>query len=830
MIARLDLLLAPLRQHPARSTVSIVAIAVGVALGLAIQLINATAVSEFSSAARALAGRADLIVRGPRSGFDESVYPGLARTPGVVTASPALEVDARVAGTRQTLRVIGIDVFRAARIQPALLGLDADLLDMLRTDTIFLSPAALASLGVSVGQTIELQAGLTGRVLRVAGTTAAGEGGAAVGVMDIGAAQALFHRPGRLTRVDLALRAGTDPAALAARLALPAGVVATRVEAEGHDLARMTRAYRVNLDVLALVALFTGSLLVFSTQALSVARRRAEIALLRVVGFTRRQVAGLVLAQGALIGVVGAVLGTAGGVALAAGVLHVMGSDLGAGYFSGLQPRVVVGWEAAVVFGVLGVIAAVCGSLAPAIEAASAAPTTALRSGDDARAFRGLQTPVPGVVAIVAGAGCVFLPPVAGLPIFGYAAIALLLLGTIALLPRIVAVLLAAARPPRAVAGRLALERLRASPAQAAVSLSAIVAAVSLAVAMAVMVSSFRHSLDDWLQGILPADLYLRANDVGDSGFLSVTDQRRITETAGVRQVEFLRRLEVIIEPGRPRVAVLARDRVDEDPEHRLPLIGPAKPGTRDDAPGDAWISEAAAAIQGWRVGQRIDVPLGGRRCAFRVAGVWRDYARQSGAILIDRSRYVAFTGDRTADDAGIWLRDRAALSSVRAAIERLAPDAIETLTPEEVRTRSLAVFDRTFAVTYALEIVAVLIGLLGLSSAMGAEVVARRREFGMLRHLGVTRREIATILAAEGAIAAVTGLTVGAVLGYVISLILIHVVNRQSFHWGMTLHVPWAGIAAFFCAMIVAASATAIIGGRQAMSGSAVRAVRDDW
>ena len=141
-----------------------------------------------------------------------------------------------------------------------------------------------------------------------------------------------------------------------------------------------------------------------------------------------------------------------------------------------------------------------------------------------------------------------------------------------------------------------------------------------------------------------------------------------------------------------------------------------------------------------------------------------------------------------------------------------------------------LQAFDRTFAVTYALELAAVVIGLTGLSSSFGALVLARRREFGVLRHLGMTRRQIGAMLATEGLAVSGIGLAVGLALGFAISLILIHVVNRQSFHWGMELSLPWRALAGFAAALLALATVTALASGRQAMGEDAVRAVKEDW
>ena len=244
------------------------------------------------------------------------------------------------------------------------------------------------------------------------------------------------------------------------------------------------------------------------------------------------------------------------------------------------------------------------------------------------------------------------------------------------------------------------------------------------------------------------------------------------------------------------------------------------------------WISEAVADAKAARPGDRITVPIGGRDVSFSVAGIWRDYVRQQGAIVVERSRYVALTGDDAVNEVALWLADGADVGRIRDAIDTIAGGAsqLTIATPADLRRLSLAAFDRTFAVTYALEAAAVLIGLVGLSATLVAQTLARRREFGMLRHVGMTRGQLQAMVAIEGAALAGIGTAAGLVLGFVISLILVHVVNRQSFHWGMDVHVPWRALALLAVTLVVLATVTARIGARSATAIGAVRAVREDW
>lgn len=814
-----------------RTAVATLAIALGVALGFAIQAVNRTAVAEFTSGVATLSGAADLVVRGPADGFDESIYAAIARLASIAVASPVVEVDARLPGRDDALRIVGVDAFRAAAVTPSLVGQGGDPLDLLRGDRIFLSQAAIATLGIARGGRLDVQVG-TGMVPFVVAGPVAASAGQRLGVVDIAAAQDAFGRIGRLSRIDVRVAPGAsvDEARTAIAASLPAGVTVERPVDTADLAARMTRAYRVNLDVLSLVALFTGSLLVFSTQALSVVRRRTQLALLRTLGLPRRALVALLLGEGALIGAAGAAIGIAAGFALASLVLRVVGADLGAGYFRGDAPSLVFSIADALGFAALGIAAAIAGAWLPATEAARASPAAAIRAGDDESMFARLASPRPGIACLVASALVLALPPVAGLPLFGYAAIALMLIGTLLLLPRIARALLARIPRPRSATAALALDSLRAAPGQATVSLAAIVAAVALAVSMAIMVASFRDSLSAWLDRVLPADLYVRAGGATGTGWLSDDDQRALAAIPGVRRVEFLRATRILVRNDEPPIALIARDLVRANAAERLPIVGDPI-ATFDATVPPAWVSEAFADRYGAAPGRRIELPIAGRPVAFVVAGVWRDYARQTGAVVIERDAWRSLTGDDRVGDAALWLEPDVPVERARDAIDaRFGEGRLAIATPGEMREISLAVFDRTFAVTYVLEAVAIAIGLVGLSASFGALALARRREFGVLRHLGMTRRDVGAMLAVEGLIVSAVGLAIGLALGAAISLILVHVVNRQSFGWSMDLHPPLGQLAAFSAALLAAATVTALASARRATGGEPALAVKDDW
>ncbi|MBN3757631.1 FtsX-like permease family protein [Paraburkholderia sp. Tr-20389] len=835
------LLAAEWRSHKGRALIAIATIALGVALGYAVQLINSAAFNEFSAAARSLSGQADLQVRGAQPTFDERAYPPLATQAGVALASPVLELDVTVPNRTAPLKVLGIDVFRARRIAPDLTGVtDGDTpLDALADDAIFLSPAAQQWLGVRIGDPVTLRSGTSDVRLRVAGGIVRARPGQRIAVMDIAAVQWRFGRIGKLSRVDLQLERGVDRERF--RRELQDRLGSRFVVGETHDVEsrtdRLSRAYRINMNVLALVALFTGAFLVFSTQALGVVRRRAQFAMLRVLGITRAQLLRQILLEGALLGTLGSIAGIALGFALAYVVLRFFGSDLGGGYFPGVQPT--VGFEplASAIFVVLGIGVSLLGSLVPALEAARAHPAPALKAGGEEAALHKLSTPWPALVCLALGVALTQAPPVFDVPVAGYLAVALLLIGGIALMPRVTSMLFrtlsrAGNGRRRSPATALALARLANAPGQASIAMGGVLSSFTLIVAMAIMVASFRVSVEDWLAHLLSADVYVRVAPNGDTGGLNLQQQTLLAATHGVRHAAFARTSQLTLDPSRPSVALLAREIDAADPGANLQITGaPLPPAAWREGETPVWASEAMVDLYGYRVGQRLTLPIGEHGTRFVVAGIWRDYVRQTGALQIRLADYRRLTSDTNATEAALTLAPGVSAAQAIAALRTLPfAGALEFAQPGEIRARTLTIFDRSFAVTYLLEAVAIVIGLFGVAATFSAQTLSRSREFGMLRHVGVTRAQILALLATEGGMLTALGIAMGCVLGFAISLILVFVVNPQSFHWSMSLHVPWMLLSVLALVMLASSCTTAVAAGRQAVSVDAVRAVREDW
>jgi putative ABC transport system permease protein len=838
-----------LRHQGVRHAVAVLAVMLGVGLAFSVHLINVSALTEFGSAIRSVNGQADLVVTSAKGDLDESVYAQFAQHADVEAVSPIIDVRTQVDG--QPLHVFGVDPLVARMTTPALVaqasgeGVSDVGLAWFDPGAIFLNDQARSLVGRKPHTTvIQVQSGLKKIPLRIAGSVAAR--GEAIAVMDIAAAQETFGLLGKVSRLDVKLKEGRQAHALLASLRLPPGVQ-TGLPADSETQAtKMSRAYRVNLSVLALIALFTGAFLVFSTLSLSVTKRMQQFALLGVLGLSARERLLLVLLESAVMGLVGALLGVALGTVVAALTLALVGGDLGAAYFAGSAPPLAWSRQGALLYGGLGVLASVVGAWIPARRAQRMAP---------AQSLKGASPPQPSGLAIwagplwlIVGALLTWLPPMDGMPVGAYLAIACLMAGGIGCVPGVVQVTVGMVmqlwpqeKLQRSAGLFLALERVRHMRQAATVAIAGIVVSLGLSVALTVMVSSFRGAITEWLDTLLPADVYVRTslfNEGSDTVHLDQGLLDAVNRIDGVRRVMGVRVTHFNLRQGLPPVVVVARPLVGpaDDPAYKLPLIGAALP-PRVGMLG-VYVSEIAADLYGARQGATLDLPLrpGLPPVPALVLGVWRDYAHQQGALIVDLSDYQRISGDRQFNDLALWLAPGLHVEDVYQEVRLAARQQQfdETLllftTPQAIRESTLAVFDRSFAVTSWLQAVALGMGLFGISASFSGQILARRKEFGLLSHLGFTADQIMKVLAIEGAALTAVGSLMGLALGIAVSLVLVYVVNPQSFHWTMSMHLPWQRIGLMSAGMVAAGAFTAWLAGRKAVGRDVVGAVKEDW
>ncbi|HEX3551158.1 MAG TPA: FtsX-like permease family protein [Candidatus Elarobacter sp.] len=847
------LVTGPLRGNALRSVVTLAAVALAVAIGLAIDLANATAVASFAGSVNVVSSAVNLQVLAVARGFDERAILRVQRVPGVRSASPIIEdqlaVGARAADpfSGETLRVLGVDLLRplpgevAGAAPPG--SIDASGADpwvLVNGRGAFVAAALAERRHWRIGETVHALAGDRDVTLHVSGLVPRGTVGvdSSVVFVDIATAQELFGKVGELDRIDLV----ADPARLASvqrsvAAVIPPGARVIRPQTRTDEIGRMLQSFRLNLDALAYVALLVGMYLIYNTVAISVVQRRAEIGTVRALGATRGAVFRTFVGEGALVGTIGSLLGLAAGAVLATFSVAAVSRTVDTLYVASHADRVAYEPLAFVKAFVLGVAASIVAAALPALDAASTPPALAMRAAGYERRRRGLalRAAAAGVVLLGIGWLCSRAPAIDGVPAFGYAAGLAVIFGGSLLAPLAVTML---ARVAARYAGRrptvaLAAANLAGAPIRTSVAVASLMVAIGMMVAVAVLVASFRATVVAWAGDTLRAELFVRPLGLADAGDarLSPGLVPRLRALPGVASVDTLRAVEI---PFRGRITNLAATDLSTLGTHRqLRVMGGADLGTlaRRLTDSDAvLVSEPFATKFGVRDGDRVVLPTPSGPTSFAVAAIYEDYSSDAGVVLLDARTYRRLFRDEAINSIAIYAQPGSDLPRLRTAVLRaLAPRRVDVQTNRELRDVVVRIFDRTFAITYALDVIAVTIAVLGIVSTLFALVLERRREFGIMRYLGVTRGGVRAVVLAEAAGVGALGGVLGVAAGFALALLLIFVINRQAFGWLIELHVPWAFLAQTVAAVVAAAVLAGLYPARVAARIRTADAVRTE-
>ncbi|MFQ5894502.1 MAG: ABC transporter permease [Nitrospinota bacterium] len=810
-----------------RTGVTLLGVALGVGAYLAIHLANANVTAAFKASLDAVAGRTHLQVAAGEAGMDEQLFLAVKGTRGVARATPLLQTTALAPGKpRAVLLVLGVDTlsegfFRDYRLLPTEGGRALRLSDLAEPDTIFLTRRFAGERGLRVGDTLRLALGAQSRAFTIRGLLAERGAARALGghlaLLDIAAAQEAFGKLGRLDRIDVELE---DPrrleevrASLESRL--PPHVRVERPERRSAQVDKMLGSFQLNLAVLSYIALAVGLFLIYNAASTAVVRRRAEIGTLRGLGLSARAIWGLFLAEGALLGAAGAILGVALGAAMARGALEAMTRTV-SNLYSFLRvtelvlpPRLLGGTF------LVGVGVATLSSLLPAWEASRVPPARA--QAGEAGLIR--ERSRSGLLALAGGALTLFAyllarqPAVGGVPLFGYLSAFLILAGTSLLAPgamRLVAALLR--RPIRGMPiALLSLLGFARALRRNAATVAALAVAVAMVVSLVVMVGSFRRTVEVWVEQTIRADLYAAPASrfiKGSRATFAEEYAARVARVPGVADVDAFRALRVPAEGGTFLLGagdfgVLARR------GKLLFLDGNSRQVLeRARREGEAVISETFALRFGLGRGDRLRLATPAGELSLRVAGVFYDYATEGGMVTIDRGLYKKHWRDSRLTTLGIYLAPGADRERVRREVAGLfgPRSGMLVFTNFDLRRRVLEVFDQTFTITYALEAIAVLVAVLGVVGSLSANVLERRREFGALRSLGFTRFGLFRIVLGEAGLVATVAGMLGAGAGLALSLVLIHVINKQSFGWTIQFHFPFGPVMGYLAIVLFAA------------------------
>ncbi|MBI1294597.1 FtsX-like permease family protein [bacterium] len=815
-------------RRPLQSIFLVVGVAIGVAMIVAIDLANGSAGRAFELGTETVTGKATHQIVGGPSGLDEDLYTSLRRDLGYRLSAPVVEAYVSVpALDAQPMRLLGVDAFaegpfRSYLGQNPAVNSNGDLSMLIaQPNTILLSAEVAARYALSPGDTVTIRSGTESVNLTIIGLLDPSDDlsrRALDGLLiaDIATAQEVLGKVGRLDRIDLIV-AEDDPATLAAIEAiLPPSARIVRPEARSGTVDEMTAAFRLNLTALSLLALVVGMFLIYNTVTFSVIQRRPVIGTLRALGMTRREIFSMILVESMLLGFLGTLAGLALGIVLGRGAVQAVTQTVNDLFFVvAVRDIDIPVWT--LVKGVLsGLAAALVAAIVPAYEATSVPPAGALKRSDVEEKVRGALPWVSGAGVIVFIVGALLLIPEWNL-IITFIGLFAIIIGIALLTPGITLVFMDGLQrllgQRLGILVRMAPRDIVRSLSRTSVAIAALMVAVSVIIGVGVMIGSFRLTVEQWLDDVLQADIFvspplLGANRVSNDLDASVADL--LLDFPGVDRYSTSREVAVTAQVNGADVEIgvvaLSSDLAGEDRRYKS-AVGDWQATWAAVEAGGVVINEPMANRYDIGVGDDLTIFTDQGATSFPIAGVAYDFDVQPGLLMADPV-YRSFWEDAGISAIALFVSPGVDVDEKVAELRSAFAGQAELLIRSNRGTRQTAldVFDRTFAITVALQVLATLVAFIGILSTLMSMQLERMREIGVLRASGMTRRQLWRLTLLEtGLIGGAAGL-VALPTGYILALVLIYIINLRSFGWTLTMQLqPGEFIQAFAVALTAA-------------------------
>jgi len=791
--------LRPLKRDKLRSGLTILSVALGVAVVIAIDLAGDAATGSFQSSLTSLVGKVDYEVTA-NGGVDERViatltalpvnarFAAVIEQPVTVGRTPTSADDAHVGPPQGSVTLLGIE----SLVDPAVAVVSGD---------------AAERFGWKAGSAIELRG--RERVAHFGVQTVVGAQSVGWVAVDIAAAQHLLDSYGKINRIEVTVEPGENATNVErlVRATVPSTYDVSTPGARSEENQRMLRAFRWNLRILSYISLLVGAFLIYNTIAVSVVRRRAEIGILRAIGVSSRGVLAIFLGEAAMLGAIGSVAGIGLGRLLASGIVGMISDTVNSLFLTSAPGALTVSWASAAAAIGTGTAVAVVSALIPAREAARVAPAEAMRreAREHETRLHVRRDLIVAGVAVAAGVVLSRFGPIDGRPVLGYLATLCAVAAAAMISPAFVSAVIRILRKPLSripgAAGLIAGRSLATSLARTSIVVTALATAISMMISVGIMVASFRETVQVWLEHELRADIYLRAEGQPTAGIfppLAPEIPAIVAQTRDVEDVDTFRAFTFRYEGEQATFGAGVSDIVRRKSTLRF-LDGNADQILRS-LPGHdrAIVSEPFANKHRVRRGDVLHIALGTGVAALTVAGIYYDYSSDRGFVITDAGTLLKYLPQQPVTNIAVYVKAGADAKRVRRDLEsRLAAFPVSLAPNEALRRGAVEVFDRTFAVTWALEGIAIVVAMLGTANSLLALVLDRRREIGLIRYLGADDGQVRRMVLTEAGLVGLLAAGLGSMLGAALSLELIYVIDKQSFGWTIQFHPPLGPLAA---------------------------------
>lgn len=809
-----------LKKHPWHFALSILGVALGVAVVVSIDLSNSSAEKAFQLSTEAVTGKATHQIRGAGENLDESVYRDLRVESGFRNSAPVVEGYARVDGLNRTFQVLGVDPiaeepFRDYASQRA----GIELSEFINGENSGLVAASVAEeIQAEIGDTLQISVGGRGFQIRLIGIIEASDDRSqqaleSILLVDVSTAQRLFDMQGELTRIDLILPENSESVQAEIKPLLPEGAEIIRSDSRTETVEQMTRAFEFNLQALSMLALLVGMFLIYNTMTFSVVQRRPLIGRLRALGVTKNEILFTVLKEALLIGALGTVIGIVAGIILAQGLVKLVTQSINDLYFVLSVQELSIGVFPLLKGIVLGIGATLIAAFWPAREASQAEVTTVLKRSSNESKITSRILPLAGygILGGLAGVGILLIPN--GGIAAGYSSLLFMIVGFALITPLLIVGMAKLFRPLlgaiNGLIGKMSVRGVVTELSRTSVAIAALAVAIAATVGVGVMVDSFRTTVVSWLEAQLQADVYIQPPS-------SVTRQADATlelnlvqilkETEGVAEASTVRSVDVRTNYGTDNLVAIDQGAAAKD-AFQLKESGPNfwQRYTQEDL---VMVSEVYAYRNDVGLGDTLFIDTDAGNQPFVIQAINFDYASDIGTVTISRKIYNQFFDDDAVSGLALYAEEGV---EVEALVEQLRErvsgmQEVFIRSNRGLREASIEIFDRTFTVTIVLRMLAILVAFMGVLSALMALQLERARELAVLRANGMTPGQLWNYVISQTGVMGVMAGVLSVPLGILMAYILVYVINLRSFGWTLQFMItPEVLIQAVALAIIAA-------------------------
>ncbi len=796
-----------LLHHPWQILLSIVGIALGVAVVVSIDLVNQSAVRAFRLSFETIAGKATHQLVGGPSGVPDSLFRIIRTDLGFRKSAPAIEGYLTIEDEPpRTLTLLGVDWFSEAPFRRNIL--EAETFDLKNFTKFFTEPRAVIisnstakNLGKKTGDPLPIKIGVKKDTLKIIGLLNVGDGqnGQALENMiiaDISTAQELMGMDGHVSRIDLLIdNQQTDSILQKLEAVLPSGV---RIEKAGYrtnSAEQMVSAFNMNLTAMSLLALIVGMFLIYNTMTFAVVQRRSYIGLIRSLGVTRKEIFWLIVNEALILGFIGTLIGVFAGILLSKGMIGLVTQSINDLYFVLTVNTIHISFLNLLKGFIIGIGATCFAALKPAREATLSPPRVVMSRSN---LETGIRTHIPkltiwGSFAALLGAAILFTP---GKSIWvSYSGLVPLVLGLSLLTPLLIVVAVKLVRPLMGrlfgTLGKMAANGISAQISRTSVAIAALSIAVATTIGVGTMVKSFRNTVSDWLENLLSADIFISAPRIvatQSNGNLDFDLVDKFSKMPEIKHVNYYREQKILTEKGAfiLLTAKIGKHRYDD---FTFKSGDPDQAWQQYQENEAALVSETYAHHYDTNVGDDVILLTDHGDKKFEVVGVYYDYGTDLGLVSIAYPTYRKYWRDDKLSGILLYLNAGVLADAFMEQIRRMLPpdQEVQVQSNRSLMNSSIQVFDRTFLITSVLQSLAIIVAFVGVLSALMAIQLERTREFGVLRATGLTPKELwKMVILQTGLMGLISGL-IALPIGNILALVLIKVINERSFGW--TIH-----------------------------------------